>query len=60
MLTELLHRQVALLLAEVTMQRLSVIAVFDEFVSHFLGLHLRAAEDNGEDARVVVHQSFQG
>ena len=60
MLTELLHSQVTLLLAEVTVQRFGIIAVFDQFVGYLLCLHLRPTEDDGEDARIVVYQSLQG
>ena len=59
MLTELLHRQVTLLLTEVTMQRLSIIAVLDEFICHFLCFHLRTTEDDGKNAWIIVNQSFQ-
>jgi len=38
MLAELLHRQVALLLREVAVQRLGVVAVAYQFVGHLLRL----------------------
>ena len=60
MLAELLHRQVALGLREVAVQRLGIVAVADELVGHLLRLHLGAAEDDGEDAGVVVHDALQG
>ena len=58
-LTELLHRQVTLWLREVAMQRLSVIAVTDQFVGYLLRLDLRATEDDGKDLGIIVHDSFQ-
>ena len=60
MVAELLHRQVALLLREIAVQRLSVIAVLDKFVGNLLRLDLRTAEDDGEDAGIVVHDAFEG
>ena len=59
MLAELLHGQVALLLREVAVQCFGVIAVANQFVSHFLGFYLGTAKDDGEDAWIVVHQSLQ-
>ena len=59
MLTELLHGQVALLLREISVQRLGIIAILDELVGHLLRLQLRATEDDGEDAWIVVYQSLQ-
>ena len=46
-LTELLHRQVALLLGEVAMQRLRIIAILNQFVGYLLRLYLRTAENDG-------------
>ena len=60
MLTELLHGQVTLLLRQVAVQRLGIIAVAYQLVGHLLRLYLRAAEDDGEDAGIVVHESLQG
>ena len=60
MRTELLHREVALLLREVAVQRLGVVAVLDQLVGNFLCLHLCPAEDDGIDLRIEVHQPFQG
>ena len=59
MLAELLHGQVALLLREVAVQRLCIVTIAYQLVGHFLCLQLCATEDDGEDARIVVHQSFQ-
>ena len=59
-LAELLHRKVALLLREVAVQRLGVVAVAYELVGHLLRLALRAAEDDGEYAGVVVYHALQG
>ena len=60
MLAELLHGQVALLLRQVAMQRLGIVAVTYQLVGHLLRLQLGAAEDDGEDAGVVVHETLQG
>ena len=59
MVTELLHRQVALLLTKVAMQRLGVIAIFYEFIGHLLCLHLGTTEDDGKDTWIVVYYAFQ-
>ena len=59
MLAELLHREVALLLREVSVQRLRVVTVLYQFVGYILSLHLCAAEYDGEDARMEVHYSLQ-
>ena len=58
-LAELLHSEVALLLREVAVERLGVVAVLYQFVGYLLGLYLGAAEDDGEDARIVVDNAFQ-
>ena len=58
-LTELLHSEVALLLRQVTVQRFCIVTVANQFVSHFLRLNLRATEDDGEDARIEIYQTFQ-
>ena len=60
MLTELLHRQVALLLRQVAMQRFGVVSVVYQFVGNLLGLFLRAAEDDGVNLGIVVHDTLQG
>ena len=60
MLAELLHRQVTLLLRQVTMQRLSIIPIANQFVGNLLCLQLRTAEYNGEDAGIIVYQPLQG
>ena len=57
--TELLHRQVALLLRKVAMQRLRIITVFDEFVGNLLRLNLRATEYDGEDTGIIINDAFQ-
>ena len=59
-LTELLHRQVALGLREVAVERVGVVAVAYEKVGHLLRLEARAAEDDGVDFRIVVDEAFQG
>ena len=57
---ELLHGEVALLLREVAMQGVGIVAIAYEIVGHLLRLGLRAAEDDGIDAREVVHHPLQG
>ena len=42
------------------MQRLGIIAVLDQFIGYLLRLHLRTAEDDGEDTGIVVHDALQG
>ena len=42
------------------MQGLCVVAVFDELVGYLLRFYLRAAEDDGEDVRVEIHDTLQG
>ena len=56
---ELLHGQITLLLAQVTMKRLGIVSVLDELISHFLRLDLRATKDDGIDARVEIDNTFQ-
>ena len=58
-LAELLHCQVALLLAKVAVQGFSVVSVTNELVGNLLCLHLRTAEDNGEYAWIIVYDAFQ-
>ena len=58
-LAELLHGEVALLLTEVAVERLSVVAIADEFVGNLLCLQFCAAEDDGEDAWVMVNHALQ-
>ena len=58
-LAELLHRQVALLLRQVTMQRFGVVAIAYELVGYLLCLDLGAAEDDGEDAWVEVYHALE-
>ena len=57
---EFLHRQVTLLLTQVTMQRFRIIAVLNKFVGYLLRLNFRTAEDDGEDAGVIVYDALQG
>ena len=59
MLAELLHREVALLLRQVAVQALCVVAVLYQLVGNLLCLHFRAAEDNREDARIIVYDALQ-
>ena len=57
--TELLHRQIALRLRQVTVQRLRIITVTNQFVGNLLRLQLRATEDDGENLRIVIDNTFQ-
>ena len=59
MVTELLHGKVSLLLTQITMQRLCIIAVLNQFVCYFLRFDLRATEDNGKDTWIIVNDTFQ-
>ena len=58
-LTELLHRQVTLLLGEVAMQRLRIIAILNQFVGYLLRLYLRTAENDGEDTGIEIYDTLQ-
>ena len=57
---ELLHREVALLLREVAVERLGIVAVAYELVGHLLRLHFGAAEDDGIYLWMVVNDTLQG
>ena len=59
-LTEFLHRQVALVLREVAVQRLGVVAVANQFVGNLLCLDFRATENDGENARMEIDDALQG
>lgn len=59
-LPELLHREVALLLREVAVERVGVVAIAYEVVGHLLRLHARAAEDDGVYLGVVVDEALEG
>ena len=59
MVAELLHGQVALLLTEITMQRLGIIAVLDEFVGNLLCFQFCATEDDGEDTWIEIDDTLQ-
>ena len=58
-LTELLHREVALGLREVAVEGFGVVAVADEEVGHFLCLHTGATEDDAVAFRIIVDHAFQ-
>ena len=58
-LTELLHRKVTLLLTQITMQRLSIITIPNQFIGYLLCLYLRPTEDDGKDLGIVIHDTFQ-
>ena len=59
MLAELLHRQVALRLAQVAMKRLGIIAVANQVIGHLLRLHTRPTEHYSIDTRIIVHHTLQ-
>ena len=59
MLAELLHGEVALLLAEVAMQTLGVISVVYQFVGYLLRVTLCAAENDAEYLRVVIDYTLE-
>ena len=59
MITELLHREVSLLLTQIAVKGFCIVAIPNQFVGNLLRLYLRSAEDNGENARVEVDQAFQ-
>ena len=59
-LAELLHRQVALGLCQVTVEGLGIVAVTDEVVGHLLGLQSGTAEDDGIDAGIIVDNALEG
>ena len=59
-LAELLHGQVALLLAQVAVQGLGIVAVAYQLVGYLLGFQLGAAEDDGKNLGIVVHNALQG
>ena len=59
MFAELLHGEVALLLAQVAVQTLGVVSVAYQQVGSFLRLNLCAAEDDGENLRVEVNDALQ-
>ena len=57
---KLLHRQVALRLREVAVERLRIVAIAYQLVGYLLRLALRATEDDGVDLRIEVHDTLQG
>ena len=59
MLPKFLHGEVALLLAQVSVQGFCIVTVFDKLVGNLLSFYLRATENDGEDARVVVYNTLQ-
>ena len=58
-LAKLLHRQVALGLCQITVQRFCAITIFDELVGNLLGFEACAAEDDAIDARIVVDNALE-
>ena len=56
---ELLHGEVALLLAQFAMQGIGVVSVAYQIIRHLLCLHSGAAEDDGVDAGIEVHNALQ-
>ena len=59
-LAEFLHRQVTLLLRKVAMQRVGIVTILYELIGHFLRLHARAAEDDGINLGIIIHNTLQG
>ena len=59
MLPKLLHREVALLLTEVSVQCFGIVTIPYQLVSNLLGLHLCAAKDDGKDTWIIVDNTFQ-
>ena len=59
MLAEFCHGEVTLLLRKITMKCLRIVAVAYQFVGHLLRLQFRTAEDDGKDARIIVHDTLQ-
>ena len=60
MLAEALHRQVALLLREVSVEGVGVVTVLNQFVGNLLRLHACATKNDGIDFRVVINDTFEG
>ena len=58
-LTEFLHSEVSLLLREVAVERICIISVADQMVSHLLSLQFGAAEHDGVDAWVEIHYTLE-
>ena len=58
-LAELGHRQVTLLLRKVAVEAFRIIAIANQLVGHLLRFEFRAAENDGKDARIVIHDTFQ-
>ena len=57
---ELLHHQVALGLRELAMERVGVVTLLHQLIGNLLRLLTGAAEDDGVDLWVVVHDALQG
>ena len=58
-ITELVHRQITLSLGELSMERLSIIAVANQLIGDILGLQTGTAEDYGLNLRIEVSHTFQ-
>ena len=58
--SEFLHREVALLLRQVAMQRFGVVSVLYQFVGNILCLYLCTTENYRKDAGVEVNDALQG
>ena len=59
-IAELAHHYVALLLREVTVKRVGIVAVGNQFVSDFLSVAACAAEHDSIDVWIVVGDAFKG
>ena len=58
-LAEFLHRQVTLLLRKIPVQRVGIVPILYQFICHFLRFQTRAAENNGINLGIIVHDAFQ-
>lgn len=59
-LTELLHREVALGLRKVAMKGFGIVAVANEEVGNFLGFDTGAAKDDAVNAGEIVDNALEG
>ena len=58
-IAEFLHREITLLLGEISMQRFGIITVFNQFIGYLLRLYLRTAENDGEDTGIEIYDTLQ-
>ena len=59
-LAEFLHRQVTLLLRKIPVQRVGIVPILYQFICHFLRFQTRAAENNGINLGIIIHDTLQG